>query len=206
MILLFALFQGLHKSSDMELLTLVGKSLEIFDAMDKVTVARNSSRLVKELLDIARVVAAERRQSAAFGATEETLLDLAANKSNANGVLSLDSPSNMVTARTGAIPDIPGGISNDADMLNAMTALPQEDLFAVLSDQNLFDTMDVALRSGTTMAEYSGMNSHFWLTDSSLPNDDWHSQDDWRISYSVNDGVLLPHASYAPSEAPPRPS
>ena len=197
MILLFALFQGLHESCDIELLTLVGKSLEIFDAMDKVTVARNSSSLVKELLDIARVVAVERRQLATNGAAEETSLDSAVGKSNANGLLSLDSSKPMVVARTGAMPDLPAGSRNDADMLAAMTALPQEDLFAVLSDQHLFDTMDVALRSGTTMAEYSGINDHFWLADSSLPDDDWHSQDDWRISYSVNDGVLLPNGSYA---------
>ena len=205
MILLFALFQGLQNISDAELLTLVGKSLEIFDAMDRVTVARNSSRLVKELLDIARVIVVERQQLATFVAKEQSSLGLGVRKSNVNGVLRLD-PSNItVTARMGPTPNHPGGSRNDADILNTMTALPQEDLFAVLSEQNLFDTMDIALQSGTTMAEYSGMNSHLWLANSSLPEDDWRSQDDWRISYPVNDGVLLPHGSYAPSEAPQRP-
>jgi hypothetical protein len=170
-----------------------------------VTVARNSSRLVKELLEIARVVAAERRQLSTYGATEESSLDLGASKSDINGVLSLDSSNIMVPARMGPTPNLPRGSRNDADILNAMTALPQEDLFAVLSEQNLFDTMDIALQSGTTMAEYSGMNSHLWLADSSLPEDDWRSQDDWRISYPVNDGVLLPHGNYAPSEAPQQP-
>lgn len=63
MVILYVIFIGVSKpSGDQELIADVKKSLDIFDTMDAMTVARQCARLIQEVLDIAEAMVEKRRQ------------------------------------------------------------------------------------------------------------------------------------------------
>lgn len=60
MIILYVLFTGVHDTPEIELQEDVDKSLEVFQAMNRVVVARRCAQLTREVSEVAKAVTHER--------------------------------------------------------------------------------------------------------------------------------------------------
>lgn len=142
-IILYVVFQGLHNSSDQELLKDVEKSIEIFQAMDDVIVARNCARLIQEVLDIARTVILKRHhQETECENRNDPLLSAPQFSSVANDMTQSGLSYSFSSSQSRPVDNADTAAEGDANMMSAAPDFNPDDLFAMLFDQDLLNAID----------------------------------------------------------------
>lgn len=124
MILLYVVLSSIQPGPEDDLLQDVEKSLEIFNAMDMIVVARRCAEITKEVLDIARKSVQERREQDRASRREESTAE----------IVTRDVRPTPPDATMHTLPDFEFDITNE-DVFD----ITREDLLAGLVDCNLMD-------------------------------------------------------------------
>ncbi|KAF9892859.1 hypothetical protein FE257_000448 [Aspergillus nanangensis] len=105
MILLHLVLSGVPGINDDELLTDVDKSLEIFESMNNIVVARRCAEMIREVLEVARTCVARRRSL--------STPSVPAYVHNPNAPFGLTPDASAMSSNRGDIPVVPAAVDND---------------------------------------------------------------------------------------------
>lgn len=214
--MLYVVFQGFAIVPYHRLVLDVEKSLEILHAMDGVVVARNCAELIREVLNIARTALPQRfwhDNDAGVDALtpRDQQLDTAqsSNSPSRHPHVALKNPSAVTTMTEVAstvTTTIPGSRSERAASAHsgslphlenlAPYSFPHEDLFALLFEQDLVESMnspfqDRAANTAGGSYHLSGTQGHqsdFMPNIGASPDDEGQ---EWGVNCPANEGVLL---------------
>lgn len=216
-VVLYVVFQGFAIVPYHRLVLDVEKSLEILHAMDGVVVARNCAELIREVLNIARTALPQR-----FWHDHHAGVDVVTPRDQQRGAaqssqqspsrhphVALQSPS-AVTATGEAAPTVTATMpcsgseraasahSGSLPRLENLAPyfLPHDDLFALLFEQNLVESMnspwqDQAENTAGGSYHFSGTQGHqldFMPNIGASPDDEGQ---EWEVNCPANEGVLL---------------
>ncbi|KAI0123721.1 hypothetical protein BJ170DRAFT_640171 [Xylariales sp. AK1849] len=219
-IVLYVIFQGFATSLYSELSHDVQKSLEIFQAMDEVVVARNCAALIQEILQMARIAMPQRFQgsneasSTTFMSGLSEQMQVQMNGTSPTSERPLHVP---LHASAGSTSEGRSVLRSEAMQLaghhsqsvastnndslsqpgdNVSYFSPQDNLFTLLFEQDLLESINLPMEATTTghvtgepgrHGEYQDSQSAMMPTFPVSPDDEGR---EWAVYRLANEGVL----------------